>query len=559
MITNMRKSHDITRSQAPPGNALPRRLRLFLGHFEAEPRPHCVPRRSLGTSARRLARRGSVLLLVLVVIAILSLAGYTFSELMLTERKAAELNGQKIQAQAAAESGAQFAKIFLMKTAEDQAQLGGWYNNPTVFRGLVADDENPRRRARFTIAAPVVDEQGFVVEGLRYGLQDESCRLNLNTLLLADKTKAGSARTILLGLPGMTEDIADSILDWIDSDSEPREYGAEADYYAALSPPYAPRNGPLETVEELLLVKGVTPWLLFGCDANRNGRTDPGEPDPMSIPGVDNSDGSMTQGWAAYLTLYSMEKNLKPDGTARININQDDMQTLYDELSEVLTAPVVTFIVAYRQNGPYSGTSTNTAKLATGELDLTKKAKTKLKTILDLVGGKVQVTFKGEKKATILESPFPNVPGATSVLLTNLMDNCTVNPAPIIPGRININQAPRVVLAGIPGLTADMVDQILSTRIMNPTEADISRSYETWLLDEGIVTLTQMKALVPFVTGGGSVYRAQVIGYFDKGGPAARLEVIIDATAIPPRMVSWRDISHLGRGYPVELLGMEAE
>ncbi len=129
----------------------------------------------------------------------------------------------------------------------------------------------------------------------------------------------------------------------------------------------------------------------------------------------------------------------------------------------------------------------------------------------------------------------------------------------MIPGRININQAPKVVLLGIPGLTADMVDQIISMRIQNPQDADASRRYETWLLDEGIVNLDQMKALMPFVTGGGSVFRAQVIGYFDAGGPAARLEVVIDASSNTPRMVFWRDISHLGRGYPVEVLGTEAQ
>jgi hypothetical protein len=275
---------------------------------------------------------------------------------------------------------------------------------------------------------------------------------------------------------------------------------------------------------------------------------------------VDNSDGSMNQGWSAYLTLYSMEKNLKPDGTPRINLNGDDMQTLFNDLSDALGTPAATFIVAYRQNGAYKGSSKGDPT-ATGELDLTQKGNTKLKTILDLVDAKVQVTFKGAKKGkkTVLASPFPNVPGVTNVLLTNLMDNCTINSSPVIPGRININQAPKVILAGIPGLTADMVDQIISRRVVNPKDADATRRYETWLMDEGIVTLDQMKALMPFVTGGGSVFRAQVIGYFDEGGPAARLEVVIDATATPPRVVFWRDISHLGRGYPVEILGTEAQ
>ena len=41
-----------------------------------------------------------------------------------------------------------------------------------------------------------------------------------------------------------------------------REYGAEfSDYYSTLSPGYQPRNGPPETIDELLLVRGVTPVL----------------------------------------------------------------------------------------------------------------------------------------------------------------------------------------------------------------------------------------------------------------------------------------------------------
>ena len=48
-----------------------------------------------------------------------------------------------------------------------------------------------------------------------------------------------------------------SILDWIDGDSVPRPLGAEDDYYSGLDPPYGPRHGTIESLEELLLVKGV--------------------------------------------------------------------------------------------------------------------------------------------------------------------------------------------------------------------------------------------------------------------------------------------------------------
>ena len=37
-----------------------------------------------------------------------------------------------------------------------------------------------------------------------------------------------------MGLPGMTEDVADAILDWLDTDDEPRELGAEIEYYSGL-------------------------------------------------------------------------------------------------------------------------------------------------------------------------------------------------------------------------------------------------------------------------------------------------------------------------------------
>ena len=77
-------------------------------------------------------------------------------------------------------------------------------------------------------------------------------------------------------MPNMTPDVADAIVDWLDMDSSPRPYGAEDDYYTALSPPYHCKNGPLDSLEELLLVRGVTPELLFGNDQNRNGAHRPG-------------------------------------------------------------------------------------------------------------------------------------------------------------------------------------------------------------------------------------------------------------------------------------------
>ncbi len=497
-----------------------------------------------------------VLVLVLVVIALLTLACFTFSKLMLTARKAARLSARQTQARLLADSGVDVARLFLSMDPLTQTEYGGWYNNPAQFQmQLVVDDDQHGDPGRFSIVAP--DQIDGRYEGLRFGLEDESNRLNLNVLVEIDKTNQGAGRTILMGLPGMTEEIADAILDWMDEDDEQRDFGAESLHYAAQQPAYQPKNGPLETIEELLLVRDVTPWLLFGTDGNRNGLQDPEEPDAQNLGAeVDNSDGSMNRGWSAYLTLYSLEINLNPDGEPKIDLNQDDMEELYDQLEEVLDSEYATFIVAYRQNGPYEGTQP-AVKAVGRQLDLKQKGNTKLTTVLDVVGKNVRVQFQGDNERTIVQTPFPDTPGVSALFLPKLMDHCTVNPSPVIPGRININQAPRTVLAGIPELSPEMLDKIIAERMTDPVQQEANERHETWLMDDGIVTLEEMKKLMPFVTGGGSVYRAQVIGYFDRGGPAVRIEAVLDASTQPARVLFFRDLSHLGRGYDLTTLGIE--
>lgn len=55
--------------------------------------------------------------------------------------------------------------------------------------------------------------------------------------------------------------IAQAILDWRDEDEDSHPMGAEDFYYQGLSPAYETKDGPFESVEELLLVKGMSPAL----------------------------------------------------------------------------------------------------------------------------------------------------------------------------------------------------------------------------------------------------------------------------------------------------------
>jgi hypothetical protein len=134
-----------------------------------------------------------------------------------------------------------------------------------------------------------------------------------------------------------------------------------------------------------------------------------------------------------------------------------------------------------------------------------------------------------------------------------LMDSLSTQDVDLMPGRINLNECPAELLYGIPLLSEEVVQTILESREVESD--DLNRQFETWPLVEGIVTLDEMRQLVPFLTGGGDVYRAQIVGYFETNGISHRAEIIIDATSVNPKIVMWRDLSHLGRGFDLSVLG----
>ena len=137
-----------------------------------------------------------------------------------------------------------------------------------------------------------------------------------------------------------------------------------------------------------------------------------------------------------------------------------------------------------------------------------------------------------------------------------LMDTLTTQDVAVLPGRINLNECPAELLYGIPVLDPETVDAILEAR--QDDSGDPNRQFETWPLVEGLVTMEQMRLLLPLVTAGGDVYRAQIIGYYETIGASHRSEVIIDATTVNPKIVSWRDLSHLGRGFDLSVLGIRS-
>jgi len=92
-------------------------------------------------------------------------------------------------------------------------------------------------------------------------IQDESGKININ--LISEQQLTALVAASGIGQPDAGI-ITDSILDWRDTDTAHRINGAEDDYYQTMNPPYKAKNGRIDTVEELLLIRGVTPEYFYG-------------------------------------------------------------------------------------------------------------------------------------------------------------------------------------------------------------------------------------------------------------------------------------------------------
>jgi hypothetical protein len=510
-----------------------------------------------------------LLLVVLVTVAILALTVFSFASMMLVEEEAARVMTRRIQSKYLTASGVEYTRLYLAKSDDEIFESGGRWDNAGRFRGVpvvadVNDQGDEKSVGRFTLVAPNLNDG--LLEGRRYGLVDESSKININALPYFDFYVENSGRDLLMSLPDMTEEIADAILDFVDADDEEREYGTESGYYNGLNPPYNAKNGPLDSLDELLLVNGITPELLFGLDINRNGVLDDEE---ASLGNVSLSDSDLFLGWANFLTLYSKETNLNPEGVPRVNINADDLDQLYDDLKSVFDDDWANFILLMRINGPSAVPDPESDTIVRGaaipfEIPEDATGDNKFASVLDLMDQFV-VTEDSEGNEVYVESPLTFIGMGPTLPL--VMRSMTVYEGPSIPGRINLMQAPRRILEGVPGMTEDLLEEIIQRReyeLDDPKFLDLNRNFETWILAEGLLgigpeALERMKVLMPYLCAGGDVYRAEIVGYFGDGRGTSRSEVVFDTTVPVPKILLWRDKSHLQTGYSVEALGSELE
>lgn len=208
-----------------------------------------------GMYSGKTSQNGIALLLVLWVLTILMVIVLSFSFMTRTETQASFTYRESIEKRFLAEAGIERGIMELI------------YRN--VNRGQTVVLEG--REAWKTDGTPYGGEMGVGRYSVR--LFDEAGKININKI---NDSNAIIMRQLLLNLGVKDEDvntIVDSILDWRDPDDLVHLHGAESDYYLSLPNPYKAKDADFDTIEELLLVKGVTPELLYGT-AERKGIID---------------------------------------------------------------------------------------------------------------------------------------------------------------------------------------------------------------------------------------------------------------------------------------------
>ncbi len=523
-------------------------------------------------------RRGFVLVVVVVIVTMVAFAGFAFVNTMSDEYRAVHTNGDLLAAEQALASAERMLLNVLAQPDATILEAGGVDDNPELFQEQFLAPKRPDEAAqpdplawRFSVVSPNRSSEPGAEEtgGVRFGLENESARLNLSSLMRLDALAPETSREVLLAFPGMTETIADSLLDWLDADNVPREFGAEADDYLDRPNPYQPRNGLPATLEELLLVRGVTRSLLFGPDEDRNFFVDSREAasrDPLGDLGQNAADvdGELQQlGWADLMTLSSAERNVDRFGQRRIDLNHPNGGELRERLAAIFPEEVVEFVLLYRQFGPVGGPTggpfpaapfpaapgTNALPSPAGSLRYL------IRSVGDLIGAQVNVTQGvtqggtpvGVQGSSARVVPSP-VTSTSRELLAELLDRTTTDPRDVIPGRININLASRPVLGAVPGLTAEMIAQIAARRATLDEE---QLRTPAWLLAEQILTSEQFRLVLPHITTGGDVFRAQLIAWRPSGGPYRREEVLINRAHRPARTIVRHDLSIYGVAIPM--------
>jgi len=208
--------------------------------------------------------RGMALILTILIISLIVALTLQFNTSMWTNLHAAANLRDGIKLSCIARSGFNGALAVLYEDASSTTE--DTLREPWAHARIFSEN-----------SASLFDEGRFLLE-----IADLSGRIQINQLVHQTGDNKGEykeeQKNLLTRFLSSEEfnldddevvDIIDAIKDWIDNpdtDDVTGWGGAEDSYYQALTKPYPCKNAPLEFLEELLLVRGITKELFYGTE-----------------------------------------------------------------------------------------------------------------------------------------------------------------------------------------------------------------------------------------------------------------------------------------------------
>lgn len=476
------------------------------------------------------ARRGSVVVVVVWAVAIAAVLVAATQVVSFRQAVVGRETLARVQARWAARAG-----------LEQMIAIMEWHlenPNPDDPMAVVRDMEE---HAIGEVSTGSWDIRHFL-DGVEWaGPMDESARLNVNA----------ASRAQLGNLPGMTPDVVDAIIDWRDENDQVEGLGAESDYYSNRATGYRPRNGNFRSIAEIELVAGAWPENVRGEDWNLNGRLDPNEDDgPRTFPD-DKPDGKLDAGWSQYLTAASLQSPMSLSGEEKLPLRGADEDGLIKRLgvsaeqARALIAyggqpnakPETLLVTPLSQLASGSGQGNRTATGASGGA-----AGTRTGGSASTAGSRSGSTGSTSGRSSGGRTGSSTNPNAASDLnpqqlraaLRELTGDDFTKP---VPGRMNINTVPEVVLKEVLEIDPRVADAIIARRRAKP---------------EGITSLADLSTMTginPQVLGTlatqfdvtSSVYTVTSRGRAASTGAEAELEAVVDRSKLPARILSYRE------------------
>jgi DNA uptake protein ComE-like DNA-binding protein len=430
--------------------------------------------------------QGSILIGLLWCLAILSLVVVGVLHTSRMDLIVVKNYGDRIQAHYLALAGIEKTRALLYQDAQDRSRTqkshtGNYYDDSGQFRNV------PFGRGTFSVIRRGRSDEGG---GVVYGVSDEESRLNINAASVEE----------LGQIQGMTPDVATAIVNWRGGDNT--TIAAEDQYYTGLQPPYQPREGPYQTIRELLMVRGVSPDDLLGRDTHQNGLLAETESGDFATSGsVDSSD----LGWAGIFTVNSGIKNLNAGGEDRVNIQSADENTL--TTIRGITPQIARAIVAYR-------------------------GQHRFQSIADLL----DVTPPQNQRPSDISPDQSGNQVISENLFMDIADNITTGDGQDLPAVINVNTAGLEVLSCLPGMSRELAQSIISQRQSGGYFANIGE-----LLKIPEMTHDILKQIAPLITTRSETYRILCEGRINSTGTRQRIQAIIRVGLSSQQILSWRE------------------